>query len=206
MERPCTKSFFIIFLAPRVRPWMDSPLAVVVTWGSSRPSHPHTVAPAGPLHLGADAPSPASWWGSDRDLSHWLQTIPLFYFSCWCAWYFDIQLFSCWSSKPTISIFGKEFSQKQNPSYGKICIQGAEGDDEKQVKVATVRKDNFAMFENFPLHISVGPKVGSSQHPGWLWWVDNLVTCSGGLTLQVDLLFICLLVAAVQEINAQKNN
>merc|ERR1712226_729121 len=54
-----------------------------------------------------------------------------------------------------------------------------QGDEDSLVKVATVRKDNFAMFENFPLHISVGPKV--------------------------DLLFICLLVAAVQEINAQKN-
>ena len=29
-----------------------------------------------------------------------------------------------------------------------------------QVKVATVRKDNTALMENFPLHITIGPKVG----------------------------------------------
>ena len=62
----------------------------------------------------------------------------------------------------------EEFSQKQNPSYDKICIQGPEGDDEKQVKVATVRKDNTALMENFPLHITIGPKVKEAQQT-YLW-------------------------------------
>ena len=39
-------------------------------------------------------------------------------------------------------------------------IQGAEGEDDKQVKVATVRKDICDLKENFPLHITIGPKVG----------------------------------------------
>jgi len=58
-----------------------------------------------------------------------------------------------------------------------LIMQGPEGDDEKQVKVATVRKDNTALMENFPLHITIGPKM--------------------------DLLFLCLVIGAVQEINAQ---
>ena len=77
----------------------------------------------------------------------------------------------------------EEFSQKQNPSYGKICIQGAEGDDEKQVKVATVRKDNTALMENFPLHITIGPKVkvalfSLSQQTyisGWVFFTLNSI-------------------------------
>ena len=39
---------------------------------------------------------------------------------------------------------------------------GPEGEDEKQVKVATVRKDVWDLKENFPLHITVGPKVAKS--------------------------------------------
>merc|ERR1712203_453766 len=58
-------------------------------------------------------------------------------------------------------------------------MQGAEGGDEKQVKVATVRKDVLDLKENFPLHITIGPKM--------------------------DLLFLCLVIGAVQEINAQQN-
>jgi len=58
-------------------------------------------------------------------------------------------------------------------------LQGPEGDDLKQVKVATVRKDITDLKENFPLHITIGPKM--------------------------DLLFLCLVIGAVQEINAQQN-
>merc|ERR1712203_1220211 len=61
-----------------------------------------------------------------------------------------------------------------------LILQGREGEDEEQVKVATVRKDIWDLKENFPLHITVGPKM--------------------------DLLFLCLVIGAVQEINAQSQH
>ena len=47
----------------------------------------------------------------------------------------------------------------QSNTFRQFCVQGPEGDDSKQVKVATVRKDITDLKENFPLHITIGPKV-----------------------------------------------
>ena len=60
-----------------------------------------------------------------------------------------------------------------------------QGEEDALVKVATVKKDNFAMFENFPLHIAVGPKVGRVV-PSTLAGFDGLptsFTCNARLTI-----------------------
>ena len=56
----------------------------------------------------------------------------------------------------------KEFSSPKSKFKILLKTQGPEGEDEKQVKVATVRKDVWDLKENFPLHITVGPKVAKS--------------------------------------------
>jgi len=60
-----------------------------------------------------------------------------------------------------------------------VILQG--NDDEKVVKVANVKKDNYNIniMENFPMDIEIGPNM--------------------------DLLFLCLVIGAVQEINAQQS-
>merc|ERR1719433_2328176 len=60
-----------------------------------------------------------------------------------------------------------------------VILQG--NDDEKLVKVANVKKDNYNIniMENFPMDIEIGPNM--------------------------DLLFLCLVIGAVQEINAQQS-
>ena len=78
-------------------------------------------------------------------------------------------------------------------------------DDEKLVKVANVRKDNYNIniMENFPMDIEIGPNVRKlkSMKQSMKQHAHNLTKSYP----QMDLLFLCLVIGAVQEINAQQS-
>ena len=78
-------------------------------------------------------------------------------------------------------------------------------DDEKVVKVAKVKKDNYNIniMENFPMDIEIGPNVRKLKS-----MKQNVKQHAHNLTKfypQMDLLFLCLVIGAVQEINAQQS-
>ena len=78
-------------------------------------------------------------------------------------------------------------------------------DDEKVVKVANVKKDNYNIniMENFPMDIEIGPNVRKLKS-----MKQNVKQHAHNLTKsypQMDLLFLCLVIGAVQEINAQQS-
>ena len=78
-------------------------------------------------------------------------------------------------------------------------------DDEKVVKVANVKKDNYNIniMENFPMDIEIGPNVRKlvSMRQNVKQHAHNLTKSYP----QMDLLFLCLVIGAVQEINAQQS-
>ena len=78
-------------------------------------------------------------------------------------------------------------------------------DDERVVKVANVKKDNYNIniMENFPMDIEIGPNVRKLKS-----MKQNVKQHAHNLTKfypQMDLLFLCLVIGAVQEINAQQS-
>merc|ERR1711971_426125 len=95
--------------------------------------------------------------------------------------------FGVFMHNPPVHIEDCDSLELENPAFRVeatlgghfVILQGDE--DEKLVKVANVRKDNYNIniMENFPMDIEIGP--------------------------QMDLLFLCLVIGAVQEINAQQS-